>query len=42
MSNFMEVCSFWISLNRAELGCWPLTLNNEIYFTELAEVLQKL
>ena len=26
MSNFMGVGIFWISLNRADLGCWRLTL----------------
>ena len=26
MSNFMEVGIFWICLNRADLGCWRLTL----------------
>ena len=27
MSNFMGVGIFWIGLNRADLGCWRLTLN---------------
>ena len=27
MSNFMGVGIFWISLNRADLGCWRLTLS---------------
>ena len=26
MSNFMGVGIFWIGLNRADLGCWRLTL----------------
>ena len=28
MSNFMGVGIFWIGLNRADLGCWRLTLND--------------
>ena len=27
MSNFMGVGIFWIGLNRADLGCWRLTLS---------------
>ena len=27
MSNFMGVGIFWIGLNRADLGCWGLTLS---------------
>ena len=27
MSNFMGVDIFWIGLNRADLGCWRLTLS---------------
>ena len=26
MSNFIGVVIFWIGLNRADLGCWRLTL----------------
>ena len=26
MSNFMGVGIFWIGLNRADVGCWRLTL----------------
>ena len=26
MSNFVGVGIFWIGLNRADLGCWRLTL----------------
>ena len=28
MSNFMGVGIFWIGLNRADLGCWRLTLRH--------------
>ena len=28
MSNFMGVRIFWIGLNRADLGCWRLTLTS--------------
>ena len=28
MSNFMGVDIFWIGLNRADLGCWRLTLKD--------------
>ena len=28
MSNFMGVDIFWIGLDRADLGCWRLTLND--------------
>ena len=27
MSNFMGVVIFWMGLNRADHGCWRLTLN---------------
>ena len=30
MSNFMGVGIFWIGLNRADLGCWRLTLRQSI------------
>ena len=29
MSNSMGVGIFWIGLNRADLGCWRLTLNSK-------------
>ena len=32
MSNFMGVGIFWIGLNRADLGCWRLTLSRGIKF----------
>ena len=32
MSNFMGVGVFWIGLNRADLGCWRLTLRRILEF----------
>ena len=32
MSNFMGVGIFWIGLNRADLGCWRLTLRENLTY----------
>ena len=41
MSNFMGVCIFWIGLNRADLGCWRLTLINLVNTNQCEENLQE-
>ena len=33
MSNFMGVGVFWIGLNRADLGCWRLTLKTSLKYS---------
>ena len=38
MSNFMGVGIFWIGLNRADLGCWRLTLEYSLKYSNIMHV----